>query len=789
MSIKRRYTHSVTFYDRSKAYNGYTLFWPKGGEIAWLIDMQGKVVHYWQMQYPPGLHGVLLHNGNLLGAAQNRTTAELGWPDGFSGIGGLLLEVDWEGKLVWEYDARYQGHDFCRLSSGNTLYISWDPEGQVPPEYAAKIKGGLSGTENKGVMWGDVLREVNPDGKEVWNWFAYEHLDPEIDSLCPLEGRRLYPCINSVFELPNKDILISSRHTNSVHIIDKATGDVKWRWGRGKIALQHDATMLDNGNILLFDNGAHREGFGPTYARVVEVNPSTDKIEWEYKSDPPSDFYTAVMGGCERLPNGNTLICESIPGRVFEVTRTGEMVWEFINPVYSFNQQDQNQMKRTIDPAVGGETLNAIFRAHRYAPDYPGLKGRDLEPKKFEMVNRIYGPESFKKETKPDAQQASQQPVTIRKPGRTYNGYTLFSPLGGKDAWLLDMQGNVAHRWKMPCPPGLHGELLPNGNLLYAGRVNDAPLPDFEGAGGVLLEVDWDGNTIWKYEDKYMHHGFYRMRNGNTMIFKWVPVPEDIAAKVNGGLDGSELNGVMWTDSIQEINARGKVVWEWVASEHLDPVADFICPLCPRSEWTHANGCSIMADGNILVSFSRLHNLAIIDRASGKIKWMWGRNEIAHQNNPTFLDGGNILLLDNGVHTTIYPMGFSRALEIDPKNNEMVWAYEDSPRSNFYSSIMGSCQRLPNGNTLICETTTGRIFEVSPKRDIVWEFNSPFFYQSHTYGRNNYVARAYRYGLDYAGLKGNIKPVREDMAQIKQVSTPRTATAVRVRKRLDSLGY
>ncbi|MCD6600201.1 MAG: aryl-sulfate sulfotransferase, partial [Dehalococcoidia bacterium] len=473
----------------------------------------------------------------------------------------------------------------------------------------------------------------------------------------------------------------------------------------------------------------------------VEVNPSTNEIVWEYKSDPPSDFYSAIMGGCQRLPNGNTLICEALMGRVFEVTYEGEMVWEYILPFYCFGDSPGEYYK---------EWLNALFRAHRYAPDYPGLKGRDLQRKKLDVVNRIYGPEAFKKESKPDAQQT----VTIRKPGLTYNGYTLFSPLGGKDAWLVDMQGNVAHRWEMPYPPGLHGELLPNGNLLYAGRVNDAPLPDFEGAGGILLEVDWNGNTLWKYEDKYMHHGFYRMRNGNTMIFKWVPVPEDIAAKVNGGLAGSELNGVMWTDAIQEINARGKVLWEWLAYEHLDPVADFICPLCPRSEWTHINGCSIMADGNILVSFSRLHNLAIIDRASGKIKWMWGRGEIAHQNNPTPLANGNILLLDNGLHCDDYSMAFSRALEINPQNNEMVWEYEDKLRANFYSSIMGSCQRLPNGNTLICETTTGRIFEVTSGQDIVWEFTSPLFYQSHAYGRNNYVARAYRYGIDYAGLRG-----------------------------------
>jgi len=745
MSTKRRNQHCVTLYDPSRAYNGYTIVWAEKGKDAWLIDMEGYIVHRWKMPGEAGLHGVLLPNGNFLASVLVPTDKKAGLTREASGLGGLLLEVDWDGNPVWKYKAPYQEHDFYRLDNGNTLYISWDPEGQIPADIAAKIKGGLPGTERKGVMWGDVIREVNPAGEEVWKWFAYEHLDPELDALRPLESRELYTCLNSVFGLPNGDVLISSRHTDSIYIIDKATGDVKWRWGRGKIALQHDATMLDNGNILLFDNGAHREGFAPNYSRAVEVNPSTNKVVWEYKSDPPSDFYSTIMGGCQRLPNGNTLICEAFMGRVFEVTYEGEMVWEYILPSYHFADSPGEYYK---------EWMNALFRAHRYAPDYAGLKGRDLERKKFDVVNRIYGPESFRKETKPDTQQASQQPVTIRKPGLTYNGYTLFTPIGGKDAWLVDMQGNVAHRWKMPCPPGLHGELLPNGNLLYAGRVNDAPLPDFEGAGGVLLEVDWDGNTLWKYEDKYMHHGFYRMRNGNTMIFKWVPVPEDIAAKVNGGLAGSELNGVMWTDAIQEINARGKVLWEWLAYEHLDPVADPVCLLCPRSEWTHMNGCSIMADGNILVSFSRLHNLAIIDRGSGKIKWIWGHGEIAHQNNPTSLTNGNILLLDNGLHRDDYSLAFSRALEINPQNNEIVWEYADKLRANFYSSVMGSCQRLPNGNTLICETTTGRIFEVTSGQDIVWEFTSPLFYQSHTYGRNNYIARAYRYWPDYAGLRG-----------------------------------
>ena len=353
--------------------------------------------------------------------------------------------------------------------------------------------------------------------------------------------------------------------------------------------------------------------------------------------------------------------------------------------------------------------------------------------------------------------------------------------------WLIDMRGRVVHQWSMPYPPGLYGVLLESGNLLYAGRVNDSPLANFEGGGGVLLEVDWDGNPVWKYEDKYMHHTFYRMKNGNTMVVKWVPVPDNIAAMVKGGLPGTEVEGVMWADAFQEITVEGKVAWEWLAHEHLDPEVDYICPLCQRDEWTHASACVVMPDGNILASFSKTHTVAIIDKGTGEVKWRWGRGEIAHQNDSVVLNSGNILIFDNDVHASPYSMGFSRILEVNPESNEMVWSYEDELRTNFYSSIMSSCQRLPNGNTLICETTTGRIFEVSPKHDIVWEFNSPFFHQSPIYGRNNYIARAYRYGPDYAGLKGNIKFREEDEPQVRGVDTLKTEQAVR--KRIDSLGY
>lgn len=110
------------------------------------------------------------------------------------------------------------------------------------------------------------------------------------------------------------------------------------------------------------------------YSRVLEVNPKTNKIAWEYKDRNTVKFRSPVAGGAQRLPNGNTLICESTKGLLFEVTRDKQIVWEFVSPFY-------------IDCPRGevGWT-NLIFRSQRYGPDYKGLKGKDLDPDKFEWV-------------------------------------------------------------------------------------------------------------------------------------------------------------------------------------------------------------------------------------------------------------------------------------------------------------------------------------------------------------------------------------------------------------------
>jgi len=339
-------------------------------------------------------------------------------------------------------------------------------------------------------------------------------------------------------------------------------------------------------------------------------------------------------------------------------------------------------------------------------------------------------------------------------PQKAYFGYTLFAPMGGKTVWLIDMEGRFVHRWEMPYVPGCHGRLLPNGHLLYAGKTDKDPLPDFGGSAGVLLEVDWNGRLVWKHEDPYMSHDFFRMDNGHTMILRWVPIPSDVAAKIKGGVAGTEREGVMWSDVLREVDPQGRVVWEWIGYEHFDPEIDVLCPLCKRDRWGQANACYVMPDGNVLVSYAFMGMIEIVEKASGKIIWRWGMgNELGFQHNPTVLDNGNILVFDNGRHRILAP-DYSRVIEINPKTNEVEWEYTANPPSDFYGSFMGGAQRLPNGNTLICEAPHGRFFEVTPEGETVWEYVNPFYHGFQRFGRTNMVFRAMRYGHDYPGLKG-----------------------------------
>ena len=134
-------------------------------------------------------------------------------------------------------------------------------------------------------MLGDVVREVTPDGATVWEWRSWEHLDPTEDVICPLEARREWTHGNCLNVTPDGDLLVSFRLTSTVGIADRATGAFKWKWGPGEIDHQHHPTWLDNGRVLIFDNGSHRRG--TSYSRVVEVDPATNEIHWSTRECPP----------------------------------------------------------------------------------------------------------------------------------------------------------------------------------------------------------------------------------------------------------------------------------------------------------------------------------------------------------------------------------------------------------------------------------------------------------------------------------------------------------------------
>lgn len=344
--------------DRNRTSTGYTLIANSAGNDAWLLDNDAHVCHQWHGD--EGIsYGYLLDNGNLL----LRTK-----PSGGSGDAGIpgsaLIELDWESNIVWAYRDPMLHHDFVRLPNGNTLAVFFE---QIPSEVAAKVRGGRPAPSASGIMLGDSVREINPDGLFVNEWPSWQVLDPYLDAICPLEGRHQWTHQNALNLTADGDLLVSYRQIDTVGIIDRSSGTFIWKWGPGQISHQHHPTYLANGRILLFDNGPHRGGV--TFSRVIEVDPQTNEIAWEYRGTPPISFYSYHISGAERLPNGNTLICEGAPGRIFEVTPDHQIVWEYVNP-------------RQAPPALTSTGApNSVFRAHRYEPDHPGLIGKDLTPK------------------------------------------------------------------------------------------------------------------------------------------------------------------------------------------------------------------------------------------------------------------------------------------------------------------------------------------------------------------------------------------------------------------------
>ena len=377
MGWSLHHPHGLIYQAPQYCHRGYTLYANLRGYEANLIDMEGRICHRWY--WPGGIeYANLLPNGNLL--FHTLAPAEPGSMTGLGGHSGGLVELDWDGNLVWELHDPWMHHDFQRLPNGNTLALMWE---EMSSDTTFRVKGGYTTAEDPVQMLGDVVREYSPSGEVVHEWRAWEHLNFDEDVICPLEGRREWTHGNSLNVTPEGNYLVSFRQTSTVGIVDRESGQFIWKWGPGEVSHQHNPSFLDNGRVLLFDNGSHRRAPNTSYSRIVEIDPANNGIAWDYRGEPPISFYSYQISGAERLPNGNTLICEGATGRFIEVTPGQQIVWEYINPLFA-------NSGRIAGGSPSGRA-NSVFRAHRFAPDDSALQGRDLDPARYANLNRILG--------------------------------------------------------------------------------------------------------------------------------------------------------------------------------------------------------------------------------------------------------------------------------------------------------------------------------------------------------------------------------------------------------------
>ena len=404
-----------------QAAHGYTLISSRRTDVVNLIDHLGRKVHTWKLEGRRIEAAELLENGNLIIRHD---------PAGPR----MIVEVDQDGNTVWEYAANAYHHDMAKLPNGNVILIR---RGRLTSQEAIAAGVMLPPLSNSSWRY-DYLQEVKPTGPQsgevVWEWSTLDHLVQDHDPTKPGYGsiaeqpERIdinygYTWINSIDYNPFLDqIMLSVRNHRELWVIDHNTtteeaagpkGDLLYRWGnpqahgnegRQELFWQHDAHWIPPGlpgagNVLILNNGNDEKFEGPqrnyssveeialptlqdnTYSRNHDLGFAPLRILWTYTADDPGDFYAPIQSGAQRLPNGNTQICDSPSGTIFQVTSDGQTVWKYVNPILSVGESTQYQSRTLHQGENSPYDGNLLYRAPWYPPDYPGLKDMDLTPK------------------------------------------------------------------------------------------------------------------------------------------------------------------------------------------------------------------------------------------------------------------------------------------------------------------------------------------------------------------------------------------------------------------------
>lgn len=321
----------VVFRDPSRSAPGYTLYTSQKLCSATLLKDDGEPVRTWKA--PGG--GQSWANAELLASGDLLVTGADADPGGLDDEKRYLMRLNWQGQVVWRKDITAH-HDVDVTPSGDIIVLSFE-------------RRLLEAIHPRVPTRDDHLTLLKPDGEVIESLSLYDILSkqPEQFPLEPVKVTKtpnggwidLFHC-NSVERFRQRhllgnhaiydadNVLVCSRHQSRVFVINWKRRELVWAWGKGELDGPHDATMLANGHLLIFDNGLHRK-----WSRVIELDPVRQEIVWQYKATPPSDFYTASKGSNQRLAGGTTLICNSDNAEAFEVTPEGEIVWRFLNPL------------------------------------------------------------------------------------------------------------------------------------------------------------------------------------------------------------------------------------------------------------------------------------------------------------------------------------------------------------------------------------------------------------------------------------------------------------------------
>jgi Arylsulfotransferase (ASST) len=371
----RRPDRGVTVYDPARAQGGVTLYSSGHEPAAYLVGMDGEVLHEWRRPFStvwdesaratrpqPDSHvyfrkAVAYPNGDLLAVYEGVGDTPYGYG---------LVKLDRNSQVIWRYSGRAH-HD-----------IDIGPDGRIYALTHELVDQPLDGFDNlASPRLDDFLVVLSPEGRELKKV-------PLIQAVAASEYRHLLHTVsayavadplhtNTVKVITEEtaanfafgeagQILLSFRELGAIAVLDLDTEELVWAT-RGPWVGQHDPDILPNGNILLFDNYGNFEK-PEGRSRVIEFDPETMAIVWQYAGSAEWPLESAIRSSQQRLANGNTLITESSGGRILEVTREGDIVWQLANPVRGGEREGR---------------IPVICWAQRLDPNYldPALVARD----------------------------------------------------------------------------------------------------------------------------------------------------------------------------------------------------------------------------------------------------------------------------------------------------------------------------------------------------------------------------------------------------------------------------